>query len=128
MPAAITPSKKDGHLAADVGANSWQELEFRVTGNGLQFRKAGTDEKFIRKNWAGVHLDGLLKPRGVLCEVAKFGGTRPKEKGDRGIRKAVLDLNKALKSAFGLTENPFRNDRTLGVQANVAAISDGRRK
>lgn len=122
-PSVDTPPKQSGHLAADVGAVSWQELELRVTGSGLQFRKTGTDDKFIRKNWAGVGLTMKQKATKLLIRIAEFGGTCTKLPDDNYPRDTLFDLNKAFRESFGLPDNPFENNRWLGVQAAVGGIS-----
>lgn len=122
---AGTPSKQSGHLAADVGAASWQELEFRVLAGGLNFRKEGTNGRFIHRTWGALGLKGRLVVCALLIEIAKHGGTFPKDHEADKRRNRVIILNKAFLTAFGLSGNPFRNDRRLGTQTVVGSISWG---
>jgi len=125
MPAAITPSKKDGHLAADVGANSWQELEIRVLASGLDFRREGTGSDFIRKTWGALNFKGRKAEYGLLMSIAQAEGNLAKGKDYKTRPKTLCCLNKTLRDAFGLAGRPFRNTRTLGTKTIVGAISWG---
>lgn len=119
------PPKQSGGLAADVGATSWQELEFRVLASGLDFRKAGTNDRFIRKTWGALGLKGRRVVCALLIDVARHQGTLPKDREADKRRQTVHTLNRALKAAFGLPDSPFFNDRRLGSQTVIGAISWG---
>lgn len=124
-PVASGTVKAQGRLAADVGAESWGELEFRVLANELAFRKAGTNGPFIHKKWEKLGMESRLLSYALLIQIAKFRGTFPKDHDGDKRRRTVHALNKALKAAFGLPGNPFRNDRRLGTQTAIGAISWG---
>lgn len=124
-PAAPAAVQTHGRLAADVGATSWQELEFRVLASGLEFRRAGMGSDFIRKTWGALNLKGRRVVCGLLIDVAQHRGTLPKDREADKRRQRVIILNKALRGAFGLPDNPFHNDRRLGTQTVIGAISWG---
>jgi hypothetical protein len=119
--------KADGHLAADVGATTWEELEIKVLATGIKFRKANTADDFPTNptGWGAIGLKGKHKAITLLRSISRCGGTFPRNRGE-DRRDEVHDLNTAFKAAFGLTARPFANVRKpLGTQSIIGSISWG---
>lgn len=117
------PTKRT--LAEELKVTEWRELEMKVLATGVDFRRAGTDEKYIRKTWGALGLKAKLKVYGLLINVAKHGGTYPRRTGEPPRRDETFELNEAFCEVFGLRERPFGNKRRLGTQSVIGSITWG---
>lgn len=123
---ADEPPKKKQSLAEKIGVSDWNEIEICVSGLGIKYRRAGTNDDFLSIQWGHIDLkkDGVL--HGLLLCIAKHNGTYPNiEKKDKR-RAQVLKLNRAFRGAFGLPGNPFFNKGKMGTQC-LFTISGGRK-
>jgi len=96
-----------------------------VLASGIDFRKAGTNGPFTRKTWGALGLKGRNVAYALLIQVAIHRGTFPKDREAHKRRGRLNVLNNAIKAAFGLPDNPFYNNRRLGTQTVIGAISWG---
>ncbi|HPO17373.1 MAG TPA: hypothetical protein PLI09_28330 [Candidatus Hydrogenedentes bacterium] len=118
--------KPNGRLAEALGVDDWGQIEVKVLANGIQYRRAGTGDAFLKRDWGALGVKGKTKVSGLLINIAKFGGTYPNPHKEKRW-DIVHDLNTAFMAAFGLSKQPFHNVRRLGTQSNISSISWGGR-
>ena len=126
------PAPAEG-LAAAIGATKWSEIKITVV-NGhtvrVQCGKISVRRSYIDLGFGGENRNPIDKWKYVMAICAGHGTFRWRQFGNYPAAKnAVAVVQKLLKTAFGLADNPFhRYKSAIGCRRSSRDLGDRRRQ